>query len=708
MPDKVELTQDEIFRLKEEIKMSEKLNEQELVPQMLEALQRYTGRHIPSMARKWSIVLNEIYPVVQFNLPATFFRTPRAFLKPRNKFFIANRRNPVTGQMEPKQLDSTKSARTQEAILNYTLQEIRYKQETRKVLLDALLFRHGVMWHGYKGEFGMTEEKSIFIKNENVFVLRVSPNEFLKDPMVSLENVNEGRWVGRTIDIPLQDLIDDDKLDVDKKQIKGEPGFGQKVGTKDSLREPTPTGGDDKLKPSSIKSTQGLKTLLSFTDPKFQQSPFSRFVRCYEVFMRPSKKEMREGKKGKIILITMEQDEPLRVNSWTYKAEGFPSKVLMFNPVPGQPFGLADIEVYSSIADHKNLVINQQIRNAEQLNRSLIVMSKEGIANEADIEKTRQGINDLVLYDDTDGDIRKKLMVVSPSAGSSQELYLLDQRIDKNLQDKSGVSDLRKGFLQSGEESAASVKLRSAGSSARPAYRQDIMADFLRDSVLYLTQLTKQFFPIKKAVRIVGSTDIEWSDDFTKEEIQAEVDVELDVISMLPENPEKELRELGEVLKLAIQAISDPNVKLKLQQENKTVNLAPLFDMILQRLRIKDPEVFRNIRPEESRGFASVAELEAARSNVQALMSQQQLPSPPKEGQDHRTRMEVYQSIAAIFEATGQQEIMQALMQLIQLHTALLEEEEKKTNPKAGQALTAGNLNLPGQTSRINGASVLT
>ena len=71
----------------------------------------------------------------------------------------------------------------------------------------------------------------------------------------------------------------------------------------------------------------------------------------------------------------------------------------MFNPVPGQPFGMADIEVYGTIADHKNLVINQQIRNAEQLNRQIIGIMKEGVSGETDLEKIKTGQNSLVVFD---------------------------------------------------------------------------------------------------------------------------------------------------------------------------------------------------------------------------------------------------------------------------------------------------------------------
>ena len=69
--------------------------------------------------------------------------------------------------MEEVMLDSMKSAKAQEAILNYILTEIPYKREVRRILLDALLFPYAILWHGYKGNFGMTEEQSLFIKNES-------------------------------------------------------------------------------------------------------------------------------------------------------------------------------------------------------------------------------------------------------------------------------------------------------------------------------------------------------------------------------------------------------------------------------------------------------------------------------------------------------------------------------------------------------------
>ena len=148
---KPSLPQDRIDDILDQISMAEAINEYDLKPILEESIARYTGKHIPIIGSGWDVVLNEVFPIIQNMLPSIFFRNPHAYLKPRNKTFTASIRNPVTGKKEEVILDSQKSAHTQEAILNYSLSEMKYKQETRKVLLDALLFPYGVMWHGYKG-----------------------------------------------------------------------------------------------------------------------------------------------------------------------------------------------------------------------------------------------------------------------------------------------------------------------------------------------------------------------------------------------------------------------------------------------------------------------------------------------------------------------------------------------------------------------------
>ena len=667
---KPSIDQTQLTKLRNEIKMAETLNEQELKPQLSEAIARYGGTYIPQMGADWDIVINEMYPIIQFWLPSIFFRNPRAFLKPRTKTFIKRQRNLDTGQMEDIQGDSEKSANTQENIINYVLNEIPYKEEVRRVLMDALLAPHGILWHGYKGEFGMTEERSLDIKKEKVFVKRISPLRFLKDPSVAVSDISEGKWVARSFDIPLQDLVEDDKLDVDKKLVKGFKAFGQQVGTQ-SQNDFTASGGKDTTQMTSLR-----KPLLDFADKDYKNSELPNFVRIYEVFLRPTKKEEREGKKGKILLLTDQQKKPLRVNDWTIKAEGFPVQILAFNHIPDAQFGLSDMYTYKAIADMKNIMRNLQCRNAQENSKVWVGLSKEGTTEE-EIDKVKDGDQTIITFEE--GNVRDRMQVMSPGGQASNELYLIDGRLQREMEDKSGVSDLKKGFLQSGEESATSVSIRNAGSSARPQYRQDLMSDFLEKSIKYLLQLEKQFLTVQGAVRIMGSLDIEWSEKPTKEEIQADVDVEIDVISMLPENPEKELKELNTILMMMIQALQDPATRAKIAEEGNTFNISPIIEQILQRLKIRNPDVFRRIKPEESEGSVQVQQLREAQSNIQALIQGSdlsQIPAPPKEGDDHRAKIETYTAIAQMAEQIGMNTEM--IQQLIMLQQQLLQQQVEK------------------------------
>ena len=674
-----------LFDLRNQIIMAETINREEIEPIMVESMERYMGKYIPKFGYNWDIILNEVYPIVQTNLPAIFFRNPRVFLKPRQKTFIAKVLDPATGKKVPTELDSQKSANTQEAILNYTLERIKYKKETRKVLLDALLFPHGIMWHGYKGNFGMTEEQSLWIKDDMAFVKRICPTRFIKDPNVNMANLDEAKWVGRIIDMPLQDLLEDDKLDVDKKLIKGFKGYGDKVGTAsinfNIASGAYQTGGGDTRPLNVLK-----KNLLDFTEDGYKNSKHANFVKVYEIYLRPTKKEMRNGEKGKIILLTFEQPEPLRVNDWEIKAEGFPAKILQFNELPDAMFGMADLDTYKSIADQKNIITNIQLRNAQQNSKLYVAIAKDD-NNEEDIQKIQRGDQTILLFN---GDnVNGKMSVQSGAGAASSELYQFTNYIQKNLDDKSGVNDIRRGVLQSGEESAASVKMRGAASSARPAYRQDIMGDFLKESCEYINDINKQFIPFDDAVRIIGSLDLQWSDKPTIEEIQADVDVEIDPISMLPESPEDEAAAMNNVLQMFIQALNNPITAQKLATEGYTVNLAPLVQQLLLRMKIKNPDIFRTIKPEESMGYASIQQLRIAQGNVEAVMHGQP-PQPPQPNDDHAAQIGVYAPILKLLQEAGQEQTIafQMLQQLIQVQSAMLQQaQENQSN--VGQQVKA-------------------
>ena len=94
---------------------------------------------------------------------------------------------------------------------------------------------------------------------------------------------------------------------------------------------------------------------------------------------------------------------------------------------------------------------------------------------------------------------------------------------------------------------------------------------------------------------------------------------------------------------------------------------------------LRDPEIYRNIKPEESQGFVSVSEVRAAGNNVDAILSgNPQIPSPPAQGQDHRARLEVYGEIQKIIGSLGDTIANRILTAVMQAQAVLLQQEEEK------------------------------
>jgi hypothetical protein len=150
---------------------------------------------------------------------------------------------------------------------------------------------------------------------------------------------------------------------------------------------------------------------------------------------------------------------------------------------------------------------------------------------------------------------------------------------------------------------------------------------------------------------------------------------------------------LTNILMLMIQGLTQPAVVEKIRQEGKTINLSPIIAQILLRSKIKDPDIFRNIKPEESMGYSSNQQLSQARENVNAALTNQQIPFPPQEGDDHIAKLTIYTEIQQLMQKMGQ--VSDVLEQLIQMQGALLQQvqeqqaqEGQKVNLKKPQTVT--------------------
>jgi hypothetical protein len=617
-------------KLKVEIELAKKLNREYLLPKLKAWYKRYIGEYKPEIGEDFTIILNEIYPIIQWQIPSIFFRNPKAYVKPRKKTHEVIKKDPITGMEIPVQIDVNKSAKTQENLINFTYKDIKYKKYVRSVLSDALIFNFGVLWHGYKGDFGVNEEGSLTIKKEKVFVSRISPMDFIFDPKVNLNNLESAEWSGRILRRPKEEVYSDKKYKIPKTVNKK---------SENGLKYEDMTGFELKLSDEDVKK-------------------LGETVELQEIYYR-------EDGEWRILVYCEGIEEPIRDDKWDCICDSFPSKILQFNELNESRYPLGDIETYKDIADQKNAIVNLQIRNAGQNANNIVVISKTG-TDESEIDDIKEGRGNILTIED-DGDVRQKVSSITTGGGASSELYMLDTRIQTNLDEKSGVSDIKKGTLRSGEESATSVKYRMAGGNLRTSDRQEKMGEFLQESTEYLLGLIKKFMPYKDAVRIVGATDIEWSENFTQDDISAPTDVEIDIFSMIPEDPQQELAVFNNMLGMLSNMLLNPQMNAKILQEGKKINISPLIEQILYRNKVTVNGVFETLKPQDTQGYASVEQIKEAQANVASVLTGQNIPFPPQETDDHRAKLEIYGLVDAIMTAMGQQN--EAIQQLIQAHS---------------------------------------
>ena len=108
-------------------------------------------------------------------------------------------------------------------------------------------------------------------------------------------------------------------------------------------------------------------------------------------------------------------------------------------------------------------------------------------------------------------------------------------------------------------------------------------------------------------------------------------------------------------------------------------------------MRINNPDVFRNIRPEESEGFVSVQQIRQAKENVNAALTGQPIPYPPSESDDSVAKLEVYTAIQQLLQQAGQ--VSDVLEQLIQIQSAILQQlQEKNAQPGQQVKLSKGGV----------------
>ena len=573
MPDTT-FTKDESFVMKNLVQMAREKRDAIITPLYEKGSALYQGLNPASgdaLTSQEFINVNTVYADTEVLKPALFFRNPKIFITPKSPFFIATRTDPLTGQKQQVKMDGPRAAHTVEIGVNYNFREKNFEKEAKKCVADAILTPMGIIMVGYNTEFGVDEQENEFIKEEDIFFKWQDPRLFLIDP--EADCISNARWCGREIFMPMEDFVDNQRYKASvRKEVREGRGL---VGFQQTMKTP-----------------QAQSVLIDKADSLFREHSSAKRVHLIELWIKPTMEERRKLRKeqqgGKVVVIVQGIDEPAVVDKWPFKMDGFPWAEIVLHPINSEFYGMPSWLPYEQQLIEKNKIRTYQLENAKMHGNLKTYVDKDKVDEEAR-KRAASGTPEIVEVQGPPGQA-----VFQPGIPNvSVEFYRVDEKVNKDQENISGISDVKRGALARRAETATQANIQDRSSNTRTDYNRQDVADWIQTIARKVIQLMKQFYDTERIIRVVGSTEIEWSDNFSKSDITDEVDIEVDVATLQPINDPIRQRQALDLLQLSIQAISNPQVLQKLISEGANISLSEMIKELLKTLEIKNERIFQ-------------------------------------------------------------------------------------------------------------------
>jgi len=553
--------------------------------------------HDPRVQRNWALYQGRVFPrpykdvegsLININVihankkiekPSIFVRDPKIYVKAK-KSRIPTGAFDLAGTEVV--LDGNRLSRTLREGHNNHFGENRVKYQIERVRDDALIGKYGVLYVNYNAEIGIDDEENPFIQEEQIINMWLPPDRFIYDPELSDFDLSYARFCGRIIDMPLEDVLDNTDYYENLKGLEDTAFFSKELLGDEALH----------AQASSLKTPSQEHSLQDYT--------YLKKVRLYELWIKPTLKEKKDRRnpyrRGKVLVLAKGYDRALRVDRWLPKIDGFPFEILTFNRINGQFMPLSDIEIYEHLAAEKNLLRTYQLEQAKVAGNFRIFYDTDKI-DSGDIEKARKADNQFI---GVKGSLKDAFFSLTPGSVSG-EYYTADSKVDRDFEVVSGLPDIRRGIASSSERSATETALLDRNSGSISTERLGTLVDFIRSVVKKNTQLMKQYYDRDKMLELTGlpEEDLEWPDSWNEEAIKDDMQVEIDVQSMVPISEAVVRKQALDIMMHLINMINSPAVMQKLADEGVTLSLTEALKEFKDAFQIKNEDILQFLTPEQ-------------------------------------------------------------------------------------------------------------
>lgn len=449
--------------------------------------------------------------------------------------------------LKPQRPSDDVSAMIQQALLNYEWRKRKMTQAVKQCARDMVIIGHCIAKPGYTVEVDESKKPkddgvinyADYVKQDAPYVERVNPLNFVFDWSGKDRTLRTARWCAEVFFVPYADLLVNKDYD---PEVLGMLYSGDYSPTTQTFW--ASIGVDPK----------SMKGLQSFALPE------DNLVTLIEIWDKKYQKRM---------VFADGCPHPLSVDDWPYPyLEGFPYVMAKYIDVPNQPYGLG---LPRWIEDQQTQLNRGATLEQDVMRKSRPRYKASENTTPEEVAKFKDG-DDIIV-----GDISP-----IPPADLSQMFQVYKQNIERAIEQQTGADALLQGERLPSRTTAGEVGTRARLTGLKLDQHVEDFEEFVEDVATQILGHLKKFRTTADVIEVVGLQGAFWH-EYTNEDIQAGVDVEVNYFAAPKTDPALEKQSRKEIFQLAISALP-----VMAEQGQMVFDIPQLFNWVLQPYNEKD------------------------------------------------------------------------------------------------------------------------
>src|SRR5215510_9695638 len=449
--------------------------------------------------------------------------------------------------LKPQRPSDDVSAMIQQALLNYEWRKRKMTSAMKVCARDMVIVGHCIAKTGYTVEVDESKKPkddgiinyADYVKRDAPYVERVNPLNFIWDWGGKDRTLNTARWCAEVFFVPFADVVANKEYD---PEVLGMMYSGDYTPTTQTAWE---TMG---VPPKWMKGVQAFAL------------PEDNLVTLIEIW----------DKKYRNRMIYIDGcPHPLLVSDWPYDyLDGFPYVMAKYIDVPNQPYGIG----LPRWMEDQQVQLNRMATLEQDVARKSRprTAASEG-TNPEEVVKFQNG-DDIVV-----GDFKP-----IQNADLSQMFQIIRQNIERAIEEMTGADALLQGARLPSRTTAGEVGTRARLTGLKLDQHVEDFEEFVEEVATQILGHLKKFRTTADVIEIVGAEGAEWR-EYTNEEIQAAVDIEVNYFAAPKSDLELEKQQALQIFQIAVQALP-----VMAEQGQMVFDIPQLFNWVLQPYNEKD------------------------------------------------------------------------------------------------------------------------